>query len=134
MWEKNKAQIIHRSSIAQQGILPAAEHTHLHAPVLLFAGRSQETLNPPLARNSTSYILAGSQAWQEVVHQHTRSDEGSASPPSSCQQSISSAQLASQDQNSAEHDRSTSAGNATNRLHDAMVRHMTSVVCSSARL
>ena len=54
-------------------------------------------------------ILAGSQAWQEVVHQHTRSDEGSALQSPSRQQSIASAQLASQAQTQAEHDHSTSA-------------------------
>ena len=54
-------------------------------------------------------ILAGNQAWQGVVHQHTRSDEGSAPQLWSCQQSIASAQLASQAQNGADHDHSTSA-------------------------
>lgn len=54
-------------------------------------------------------ILAGSQAWQGVVHQHISSDEGSASQLPSCQQSIASAQLASRAQNLAEPDYSTSA-------------------------
>ena len=58
---------------------------------------------------NSGVILAGSQAWQEVVHQHTRSDEGSAAQPPLCQQSIASAQLASQAQNQAEPDHSTSA-------------------------
>ncbi|DBB12250.1 TPA: hypothetical protein ACH3X3_006354 [Trebouxia sp. C0006] len=97
-------------------------------------------LHPELTGMATHI---GSQAWQEVVHQHTRSDEGSASPPSSCQQSISSAQLASQDQNSAEHDHSTSAGVpphqsisefATQCLHNAIfLADQAAARCSSSQ-
>ncbi|KAA6422840.1 MAG: hypothetical protein FRX49_07375 [Trebouxia sp. A1-2] len=63
-------------------------------------------LHPELSGVATHI---GSQSWQEVACQHTRSDEGSAAQPPSCQQSIASAQLASQAQNQAEHDHNTSA-------------------------
>ncbi|DBA84865.1 TPA: hypothetical protein ACH3X1_005885 [Trebouxia sp. C0004] len=103
------------------------------------------SLHPELSGVATHI---GRQAWQEVMHQHTSSDEGSASQPPSCQQSIASAQLASQAQNRAEHDHSIPAQSspagvpphqcisnfATQCLHNAVfLVDQAAARCSSSR-